>query len=686
MPYLAITDFKNGLDRRRPKANGIPGSLWRAENCVISRGGDVEKAKAFTSVFTLPAGTHSLARVAGTLQVFSDSSATMPLGVSLQVLAAPGSPTMERVLDVKTPDGKAYVIAQYDDGNIHHFYDGARVSDWDALADANASFASVASFLAEAMTADSAVRVSAIGSTIRVQARTAGTAFTLSATATDGGGTNDQTMTVTTVTANVAAVANVDATATVTITGGSASLYGTNRVDQITADGNDLLSTAVEWITSNNATAAAVAAEINNGTSTHGYSASAASAVVTISAPAVTGATHNGDAVTVTTNGDVTASKTDFSGGVDAVTAVAQEAKIEFGGTFEAQDLFAATLNGTVYRCTGRASAMGTYALVHKSRIYVVAYDLLRYSQINDYDDFTDANASSGAGLIAISGSEGASRLVALAKYQDRVAVFARDFVQTWYLETDAQNNQVGETLEDNGTIAPWSLAPYGNSDVFYLDETGIRSLQARDSSNAAFVSDVGTVIDTFVAEIRDGLTARQVRDARATIEPRDGRYMLAIDETIIVLSRFPGERIAAWTTLDQGIAVEAFARIDGDLYARAGDTIYVYGGQERDQYVESGDCVVELPFLDIKTPGTHKHITGFDFSCVGTWKVEILTDPADDTVVQEVARVRECTFNLGKIAGGIRAAHFGVRFTCLSEGAASLSQVLIHHDKKDAG
>jgi len=124
MPYLVVEDFRNGMDRRRPRANGIPGSLWKAENCVISRGGDVQKAKKFVSQYSLPAGTFGMARVAGELYVFASTAKTVPAGVQCQVLAAPSTPNMTKILDVVTPASKAYVIAQYDDGNIHHFYDG----------------------------------------------------------------------------------------------------------------------------------------------------------------------------------------------------------------------------------------------------------------------------------------------------------------------------------------------------------------------------------------------------------------------------------------------------------------------------------------------------------------------------------------------------------------------------------
>jgi hypothetical protein len=681
MPYLVIGDFKSGMDRRRPRHTGVPGSLWNGENVVITRGGDIAKAKKFSAVYTLDTGTFGLARVNSQLQVYGSGSVTPPTGVSYQQLAAPSTPNMERILDVKTPDGKAYVIAKYDNGQVYHFYDGSRVTDWDSLADGNASFSSVTSFLAEEISGNSAVRCIAVGAELLLRATVPGTAFTISASATNGGSTNDQTATVTTPVANVAGVANVDATGTVTVTAGTFTSGGTNKFNQISVASTNLLATAVAVGASNSATATALAQAINNNSGVSGYTATAVGNVVTIIAPALTGATENSKAVSVSTAGDAAATTANMSGGVTAVTAVAQQSKVVFGGTFEAADTFTVTVNGTAYKVTGRGSAMGTSALVYKNRIYVAAYNIVRYSQLNDYDDFTDANAASGAGFFAVAGAQGSSRIVALAPYQDRVAIFARDFVATYFLEADAQTNAFDQSIGETGTEAAGSVIAYGNRDLFYLDQIGVRSLQARDSSNTATVNDIGTLIDTYLADLRDTLQPTQIRNAKAVIEPRDGLYMLALGTQVIVLSRYPSSSITAWTVLKPGFSITDFAKIGSEVYARSGNTIYAYGGLDGDEYVDADDAIVETPFLDIKTPATYKFLTGFDMFAQGTWELRILTDPNDETVSALATRITGVSANLGAIAGGLKASVFAMKFTCTSNGYASLSQSITHHD-----
>lgn len=690
MPQLVIEDFKNGMDRTRPRANGIPGSLWRAENGVITRGGDFEKSKRFVETYELPAGqTFGMARVRGRLQVYASSPVAISPGVSLQSLAAPGGPDMTAVLDVKTPGGLAYVMAKYSDGSIHHFYDGARVSDWDALADDNASLTTIAEYLASEMQRDGAVDVVANGNVITVTARTPGTAFTLSATATNGAlGADDQTADAGTVLPNVAAVANVDATGTITVTGGA--LQTGDAITVVTVDGTDLLGDddIVDYSTSNSATATALAVKINALTDEHGFIAEAVGAVVTLRAPAGSGTTHNGDVVAVTTTGTTTVSTANMAGGVDDVEAVAQMATITLSGTVDANeydDLWEVTLNGTTYNITTRGSAMGTYGLVHNSRIYIVANNIVVYCALNNFDDFhTGVGTEDGYGFFAPSNDSGNSQLVGLGKFQGRAAILAREDIATYFLPADATQGEIDQLIENTGTVAPGSVQSYGSHDMFYLDETGVRSLQPRDSSNAPFVSDVGSLIDEYVKEIRGSVAPATVINAASIIDPIDGRYWLAIGDKILTFSGFRDRKIVAWTVQDTDVTPTAFARIGRDVYMRAGDSIYRYGGADGEQYV-SDTCVFETAFMDCGTPGTHKKFTGFDFSCKGLWEVKVMTDPEDDTKALTVCRVSSPTLNKLHINFQFEAAIFAIRATSLAEGPASFSKIIAHFKKVDA-
>lgn len=693
MPYVVIDSFRFGVDRRRPRYAAVPGTLYAGKNVHISRGGDIERAKKFVSLYTLPAGTFGLGQINGQLWVFgsADLAGSMPAGVQYQRLQL-GSAAMTRVLSNRVFDNKHYVIAEFDDGNIAHYYNGTRITDLDshatAGADSIASFSTLADYMARKLNASSAVKTIVSGSDVLVEAIVPGTPFTLtSGTVNGGAGVNDQTATVTTVQANVAAVAETRATGTVTITGGTTSA-GINTI-LVSVNSVNLTASPVDFITSNSATAAALVVAINNNSGASGYTASAVGPIVTLQAAPGTGTSKNGHVVVATVAGDATASTANMAGGVAAVTPVAQIMKVAFGGTFEGADQFTLTLNGTAHVGTARASGYGTYASIYKRRVFQTANSLLRYSKLSDPSDVTDASSSSGAGFINLSNdSEGSERLVSICPYQTYLAIFSRRNVRVYDINTDAAQNAFRQELENTGTFAPRSVISYGNTDVFYLDDTGIRSLQVRDVTNAAFVADAGSAIDPLVAEWLATLSPAEQERAVSIIEPTDGRFMCAIGSRIFVLSFFPSSKVNAWTYYEPGFTATDFVRLKRELYARDATTIYLYGGKTGDVYPGANEQtpVVSLPFVTAQSAPNFKRWLGLDMAATGTWKVEMLIDPNDVTKTIEVARPTGVTYALPDIAGIAETPMFALDLTCISAGAASISNLVAHFEATRVG
>src|SRR3546814_16009278 len=84
------------------------------------------------------------------------------------------------------------------------------------------------------------------------------------------------------------------------------------------------------------------------------------------------------------------------------------------------------------------------------------------------------------------------------------------------------------QRLQKTGTFAGKSALSYGALDVFYLHSSGVRSLRARDSSNAAYVNDVGIALAPEIRAYMKTLTAAQREAAIAVMESPDRRFWLA--------------------------------------------------------------------------------------------------------------------------------------------------------------
>ena len=133
MGTIWVREFTGGLDTRRLEEALAGGTLIRATNCHIGRGGDIEERAAFVPAFALPMGTVSLAAGAAGLFVFGSGPApgALPAGVTYQQLEHPdGTAQLTKVLSYDLYAGKLYVVGLFADGTRHHFYDGTVVPDW----------------------------------------------------------------------------------------------------------------------------------------------------------------------------------------------------------------------------------------------------------------------------------------------------------------------------------------------------------------------------------------------------------------------------------------------------------------------------------------------------------------------------------------------------------------------------
>lgn len=684
MGAITLKDFKYGMDRRRKRVASLPGTLWVGKNVQISRGGDIERPRRLTPTYSLPFGsTFGLAAVQGQLYVFGSASmVAVPNGVLYQQLVSATGSNMVAVLDVKAFSGNLYVIARYDDGNVYHFYNGSRVTDWDTLADTNFTYTTLAAYMAGLIGADGVVATLPVGSTILFTALVPGIPFTIAASSTDKGGTPDQTITVTHVQANVAAVAEVRATSMMQAVSGSSG-----QVKQITANGTPLMEAPVPWTTDAPTTAALVSAQINDLNATHGYTASVVGSTVTVQAPMGLGATANGFACVVTTTGNVVFNAPQFDSGVTAVAPVAQVEKITFGGTPESTDIWVISIDSVSYFATGRASTTGTSLYVSKGRMWSPALSLFNYSQLNGPSNWSDATTSTGAGFINIANdAEGGEPLIGAGIYQTNTAIFSRKNCRIYSLDADSSQIQIVQALDNVGTAAARVILNYGAIDLFYLDASGLRSLRQRDASGAAFVNDIGTAIDTFLRAHMDTLTLAAIQKARGAVEPRDGRFWLALDGRVYILSYFPGSNISAWTYLEPGFTVTDFARIYDQFYIRGNnDTIYLYGGQTGEDWPAAGELPpqVDLPFVAMDPP-TMVAVTGIDVALTNTWQMNLLTDPNNEGAVIDVGTFDEISYPGPDTAAPGRSTHFALSLTCSSAGEASISNITIHHDGEE--
>jgi hypothetical protein len=681
MANMWIKEFTGGLDTRRMPVTTSGGVLMKGNNGHISRGGEFEKRAAFVTTYTLPAGTVGLAATLASLYVFGSYVApVMPTGVLYQRLQHPGGViALTRVLSWDLYAGKIYAVGEFADGSIQHFYDGARVTDWfDGRA--RASFDVTGGAVVPAVAAHGSfditggtlgggnqiTGVSLIAAPVAHTGNNATTATAVASAINSHASTPDYsasaTSAIVTITALTAGTAPNGANIVVTVggtatTGNMVPMFGgvaatVSTLSDLKIDGVSIIGAPILWATSNEATATAIVAAINSFSSSPNYDATAVGAKVNLLAT-TPGAAANGRAVAFTLLNGLTVSPDTglvLANGADSSTSFQP----------------------------------GTYVKTIGQKMNSVSGPITHFSGLQEPTKWTTDYV--GAGFIDMSTqSSGTEKLVSLERYQNLVAVFAGRTIQIWFFDPDPTLNTLSQVLNNTGTSSPNSVTQFGDSDIFYLDESGLRSLRARDSSNAAATTDIGVSVDTLVTAKLQSLTETERSNVKGLIEPRSGRFWLIMKDTIFVFSYFSGSKVSAWTTYTPAdtsrveFNIDAAAVFSRRTYVRSGNTIYCYGGIGATE--EFDDTVGEawMPYLDAGSPTVKKNWTGVDAALEGQWEVYYAMSPTDESAEDKVGILSQTTYEGESVASLGESTHISPRFRTKGTGPAKLSAIVIH-------
>lgn len=324
----------------------------------------------------------------------------------------------------------------------------------------------------------------------------------------------------------------------------------------------------------------------------------------------------------------------------------------------------------------------GSIAFTFQRKIYSPIVSLLWACQLDTPTNWDTAASGSFFENMAnhISGSDS---VTALGTFQQQLAIFSRRFVQIWSMVADPLNNAPTAYLPETGTIAHRSVLGYGETDAFYLSDSGIRSLRARTGTNIPGVNDVGTPIDTLIREHIADLTEAQIARAIALVEPEDGRFWMFVGSRIYVFSYFPSKKVSAWTWFEPGLTFTDAVTFGARTYARSGDTIYTYGGAAGLTY-DASRVTLALPYLYAGKPGTFKQLRAMDVAAQGAWQCKVLIDPNDETQEVNIGELTKVTFHEEAAPAVGHTTHMAPVLTNQDLGPASLSMLALYFDSAE--
>ena len=116
----------------------------------------------------------------------------------------------------------------------------------------------------------------------------------------------------------------------------------------------------------------------------------------------------------------------------------------------------------------------------------------------------------------------------------------------------------------------------------------------------------------------------------------------------------------------------------------KTGPISYIYyGGANNSTYpgLNEDIMLIELPFFNAQNPAAFKELLGFDIVGINSWKVDILPDPSNETVIVEQGVSTGVSYAEPRYGMTGVSPMFGVNLTCSNAGPATLSALAMHYN-----
>lgn len=401
--------------------------------------------------------------------------------------------------------------------------------------------------------------------------------------------------------------------------------------------------------------------------------------------------------------GSPTTAATAFAGGVTGINGRGVTWRVTFGGTWNVGDTFEMQLvtPAVTYQLgLGNVSDVSpTACLTLSNRVHFIAGSRWYFSDNGDPTGWD--TQSPGAGYIDCSNNFKASEtLVSMAAYQGSMALFSNNTVQIWIINADPTAFQLKQVLANIGSYCPLGPQSIGDLDVIFPSLTGFRSLRVRDSSNNAFVNDIGSPVDLLIQSDLQAAGFSNLTTTCSIVEPTANRFWHYVNGKIYVLSYFPSAKIpAAWSTYTPEYFVGAtltafvpkkFLLIDQQVFilATVGSAKHVFCFGYNTSGVLTYDATVATVYthwLDLGRPAIRKQAQSVDYAITGAWQISGSLDYEgvvnNGGSMQNItnAAVQKPSFQLGQQAWSDSGFNVRLGATSAYAGYAVLSSFVFH-------
>ena len=264
-----------------------------------------------------------------------------------------------------------------------------------------------------------------------------------------------------------------------------------------------------------------------------------------------------------------------------------------------------------------------------EEKFFAIGTDVVDFCATANPRDWT---TSDDAGFIATGRQQrGQESPIGLGQFQKSgLVVFHSDGAQLWNVDPNPQLMVYQQPLSGSQTRYHRAIAPLF-TDLFFLSDTGFRSISESIVSDGQQEIDVGSPIDSEIVALLTGS-----EDPISLFWQKAGQFWCFIGSSAYVYTFSRTAKISAWSVYTLPWTVTAADVLDGELYVREGDNVYKANRKATD-YRDNGtsyELEAQLAYVDVLKPGINKYWQGVDavFSA-GSGAVSFRYNPNDETL-----------------------------------------------------
>lgn len=298
-----------------------------------------------------------------------------------------------------------------------------------------------------------------------------------------------------------------------------------------------------------------------------------------------------------------------------------------------------------------------TKILASKVFKFSVNGDVTRFSKTNDP---TDWSAQDDAGFLPTGlHASGDVTGQALGEYRGNLVIWTpTDFI-LFQVDPDPQQMSHLDTIAGIGTIYYRANASVA-SDLYFLTQQGVRSVQIASASTNLQDGDVGTPVDSLIkAKLAEGF------DPQAFYYVARGEWWLTFGPQVYVFQRSRQANVSAWSRDEYPFPIEEHAELGGALYLRSGNTVLRVDDTVQADAGAAFQSTVWWPWLDMGSPGVTKSLAGVDIVASGAISLQLGWDQTDLAAFTDPLTIGPDTVPGGIIAFPLAGPSFSVKLTC---------------------